>query len=174
MGCWRFWGRCLNMLIEGLSLSPTELSSPCQRLLRCGHTIWVSVSLPRLGDHHALQLHSGFCCESLRLSHGLCKSPIASHQGIGSFSRFLDLKLRKPIADLDLIDKDRINKTKVRWLRSKWPRIELTIKHTCYFFHFRTLIAGPLASTFEMMASHGFWNLDKTLFNSREQGNNGL
>ena len=38
-----------------LSLSPAELSSPCPRILRCGHTIWVSVSLPRLGDHHALQ-----------------------------------------------------------------------------------------------------------------------
>ena len=29
-----------------LSLSLAELSSPCQRILRCGHTIWVSVSLP--------------------------------------------------------------------------------------------------------------------------------
>ena len=33
-----------------LSLSPAELSSPCQRILRCGHTIWVSVSLPWLGS----------------------------------------------------------------------------------------------------------------------------
>ena len=33
-----------------------------------------------------------------------------SSQGLGSFSRFLDLKLRKPIVDLDLIDKDRIYK----------------------------------------------------------------
>ena len=41
-----------------LSLSPAELSLPCPRILRCGHTIWVSVSLPWLGDHHALQLHS--------------------------------------------------------------------------------------------------------------------
>ena len=55
-----------------LSLSLAELSSPCQRILRCGHTIWVSVSLPWLEDHHALQLHSGFCCEPQ-------KSPIASH-----------------------------------------------------------------------------------------------
>ena len=39
-----------------LSLSPAELSSPCPRILRCGHTIWVSVSLPLLGDHHALHL----------------------------------------------------------------------------------------------------------------------
>ena len=37
-----------------LSLSLAELSSPSQRILRCGHTIWVSVSLPWLGDHHAL------------------------------------------------------------------------------------------------------------------------
>ena len=52
---------------------------------------------------------TAFCCEPLRSSHGLCKSPIAC-QGLGSFSRFLDLKLRKHIADLDLIDKDRIYK----------------------------------------------------------------
>ena len=74
-----------------LSLSPAELSSPCQRILRCGHTIWVSISLPWLGDHHALQLHSGFCCEPPRLSHGLCSevSYSISSQGLGSFSRFL-------------------------------------------------------------------------------------
>ena len=35
-------------------------------------------------------------------------------------------------------------------------------------------ISGPLSSTFEMMTSHGFWDSDKTLFNSREQGNNEL
>ena len=34
------------------SLSPAELYSPCPRILRCGHTIWVSFSLPWLGDHH--------------------------------------------------------------------------------------------------------------------------
>ena len=65
-----------------LSLSPAELSSPCQWILRCGHTIWVSVSLPWLGDHHTLHLHSGFCCEPPLSSHGLVwkvqKSPIAS------------------------------------------------------------------------------------------------
>ena len=33
------------------SLSPAELSSPCQRIVRCGHTICVSVSLSWLGDH---------------------------------------------------------------------------------------------------------------------------
>ena len=72
-----------------LTLSPAELSSPCQRILRCGHTIWVSVSLP-----YALQLHSGFCCVPLRSSHGLCRkcsevSYSISSQGLGSFSRFL-------------------------------------------------------------------------------------
>ena len=77
-----------------LSLSLAELSSPYQRILRCGHTIWVSVSLPWLGDHHALQLHSGFCCEPPRSSHGLCRkcsevSYSISSQGLGSFSRFL-------------------------------------------------------------------------------------
>ena len=48
-----------------ISLSPAELFSPCQRILRCGHTIWVSVSLPWSGDHHALQLHSGFCIHAI-------------------------------------------------------------------------------------------------------------
>ena len=66
-----------------LSLSPAELSSPCPRILRCGHPIWVSGSLPRLGDHRALQLHSGFCCEPPRSSHGLCRKcsevSLASH-----------------------------------------------------------------------------------------------
>ena len=66
-----------------LSLSLAELSSPCPRILRCGHTIWVSFSLLWLGDHHALQLHSGFCCEPTRSSQvfvgNVQKSPIASH-----------------------------------------------------------------------------------------------
>ena len=77
-----------------LSLSPAELSSPCLRILRGGHTIWDSVSLPWLGDHHALQLHCGFCCEPPRSSHGLCRkcsevSYSISSQGLGSFSRFM-------------------------------------------------------------------------------------
>ena len=81
-----------------LSLSPAELSSPCQRILRCGHTIWVSISLPWLGDHHALQLHSEFCCEPPRSSHGLCRkcsevSYSILFQGLGSFSRFLKVQL---------------------------------------------------------------------------------
>ena len=79
---------------ELLSLTLAELSSPCQSILRCGHTIWVSVSLLWLGDHHAFQLHSGFCCEPPRSSHGLCRkcsevSYSISSQGLGSFSLFL-------------------------------------------------------------------------------------
>ena len=74
-----------------LSLFPAELSSPCPRILRC---VWVSISLPWLGDHHALQLHFGFCCKPPHLSHGLCRkcsevSYSISSQGLGSFSRFL-------------------------------------------------------------------------------------
>ena len=99
LGSRRFWGRCLNMLTEGLSMPPAELSSPC------GLTIWVSVSLLWLRDHHALQLHSGFCCEPLRSSHALCKSPIASH--LKSLGLSLDFWTWK-----DLIDKDRIYKLK--------------------------------------------------------------
>ena len=72
-----------------LSLSSAELSLPCQRILRCGHTIWISVSLPWLEGHHALQLHSGFCCKSLRSSHGLCRKCSEvysiSSRGLGSF-----------------------------------------------------------------------------------------
>ena len=45
-------------------------------------------------DHHALQLHSGFCCEPPRSSHGLCRkcseiSYSILSQGLGSFSLFL-------------------------------------------------------------------------------------
>ena len=77
-----------------LSLSLAELSSPCQKILRCGHTIWVSVSLPWWEDHHVLQLHSGFCCEHPRSSHGLCRkcsevSYSISSQELGSFSLLL-------------------------------------------------------------------------------------
>ena len=84
---------CLPLLLAPFTV-PCRLSSPCQRVLRCGHTIWVSVSLPWLEDHHALQLHSGFCCEPLGSSHGLCRkcsevSYSISSQGLGSFSLFL-------------------------------------------------------------------------------------
>ena len=54
--------------------------------------IWVSVSSPWLGGHHALQLNSWFCCEPPRSSHGLCRkcsevSYSISSQRLGSFSR---------------------------------------------------------------------------------------
>ena len=83
-----------------LSMSPAELSSPWQRILRCGNTIWVSVSLSWLGDHHALQLHSGFCFQSPCSSHGLCRkysevSYSISSQGLGPFSRFLLTGIRE-------------------------------------------------------------------------------
>ena len=39
----------LSFLI--ILLPPVELSSPCQKILRYGHTIWVSVSLPWLGAY---------------------------------------------------------------------------------------------------------------------------
>ena len=174
----------LSCLFLSLSpaLSAADLSSPCQRILRCGHTtlchtIWVSISLPWLEDHHALQLNSGFCCEPLCSSHGLCRkcsdvSYSISSQGPGFFSRFLDLKLRKHIADLDLTDKDQIYKWK-----GAFTKVEMHMNHICHFFHFRTL-AGPLFSTFEMMISNGIWETghysDKTLLNLKEQGNNGL
>ena len=82
---------CLPLLLAPFTF-PSELSSPCPRILRCGHTI--SVSLPWLGDHHELQLQSGFCCEPPRSSHGLCRtcsevSYSISSQWLGSFSRFL-------------------------------------------------------------------------------------
>ena len=84
---------CLPLLLTP-SLSPEELSSPCQRILRCCHTIWFSVSSLWLGVHYALQLHSGFCCELPRSSHALCRkcsevSCSISSQGLRSFSRVL-------------------------------------------------------------------------------------
>ena len=89
--------------------TPAELSLPCQRILKCSHTIWVSVSASWLGGHRVLQLHSGFCCEPPRSSHGLCRkctevSYSISSQGLGSFSLFL---LPKSIS----------HRHKERWLR---------------------------------------------------------
>ena len=86
-----------------------SLHCPLQRILRCGHTIWVSVSLPWLGNHNALQLHSGFCCEPPRSSHGLCRkcsgvSYSISSQGLASFSRFL-------------LSRSSSHKHKGRWIR---------------------------------------------------------
>ena len=50
-----------------------------------------SVSLPWVGDHQALQLHSGFCCEPPRSPHvgNVQTSPIASHfKGLGPSLEF--------------------------------------------------------------------------------------
>ena len=72
-----------------ISLSPAELSSPCPRI-----PPEFPFSLPWLGDHHALQCHSGFCCEPPCSSHDLCRkcsevSDSMSFQGLGSFFRLL-------------------------------------------------------------------------------------
>ena len=84
---------CLPLLLAPFTV-PCRIVFACQRILKCGHTICVSVSLSWLGDHHALQLHSGFCCEPPRSLHGLCRkcsevSYSISSQGLESFSRFL-------------------------------------------------------------------------------------
>ena len=92
-----------------LSLPHVELSSPYQRIFRCGHTIWVTVSSPWLGDHHVLHLHSGFCCKPPRSPHGLCRkcsevSYSISYQGLGSFSR-------------DLLSRSSSHRHKGMWIR---------------------------------------------------------
>ena len=46
---------CLPLLAP-VSQSLAELSSPCQSILRYGHTVWVSVSSPWFGGHHALHV----------------------------------------------------------------------------------------------------------------------
>ena len=89
-----------SIQVHSLVLSFLLTSSPscyfhcplqdCFRHVRCGHTIWVSVSSPCLGGHHALQLHSWIYCESLRSAHRLCRqcskvSYSISYQGLGSF-----------------------------------------------------------------------------------------
>ena len=119
-----------------------------------------------LGDHYALQLLSGFCCEP----HGLCRKCLEvsysiSSQGLGSFLRFRDLKLRKHIADFDLIDKDRIYKwkgavTKVEMTKDRFdhkPHLSLlSLSHT----------SGTFIFNFQNDYLHEFWEtghyLDKT------------
>ena len=73
-----------------LSLSLAELSSPCPRILY--HLSFIFFTM--VGEHHALQLYSGFCCKPPRSSHGLCRKYTEvffsiSPQGFGSFYRFL-------------------------------------------------------------------------------------
>ena len=60
-----------------------------------------------------------------------------------------------------------LNKVWPRWSQGGW-RGKTFLYFT--FAHSRDLYL----QIFEMMTSHGFWDSDKTLFNSREQGNNGL
>ena len=93
----------LDVIFPSLLLSSSPSCSfhcPLQNCLRQARGSWdvaipsVSVCLPWWGDHHALQLHSGFCCEPPRSSHGLCRkcsevSYSISSQELGSFSRFL-------------------------------------------------------------------------------------
>ena len=98
--------------------------------------------------HHALQLHSGFCCEPPCSSHGLRRkysevSYSISSQGLESFFRFLDLKLRKPIVDLDLIDKDRIYKWK-----GALTRVEITEDRTDHEPHLSLLSLSHISWTF--------------------------
>ena len=62
---------CLHLLLAPFNVPCRIVFTMPEDLEMC--TIWVSVSLPWLGDHHALQLHSGFCCEPPRSSHGLCR-----------------------------------------------------------------------------------------------------
>ena len=84
---------------------------PCRiflTILSCSHTIWVPVSSPWL-DHHALKLHSGFCCEPPRSSHGICRkcsevSCSIPSQGLGSFVRIL-------------LSRSRSHMHKGRWIR---------------------------------------------------------
>ena len=85
---------CLPLLLAPFTVPCRIVFAMPKGILRFGHTIWVSISLPWLGDHHALQLHSRFCCEPPFSSHGLCRkcsevSYSISSQGLGSFSRFL-------------------------------------------------------------------------------------
>ena len=72
---------CLPLLLDPFAV-PCRIVSPCTRILRCGHTIFLSVSLPWLGDHHALQLLNSVA--NLLVRHmvfggNVQKSPIASH-----------------------------------------------------------------------------------------------
>ena len=68
---------CLPLLLAPFTVT-------CRIVLRCGHTIWVSFSLPWLGDYHAFQLHS---VANLLVRHmvfvgNIQKSPIASHRKV--------------------------------------------------------------------------------------------
>ena len=66
-----------------------------------------------------------------------------SSQGLGSFSRFLDLKLRKPIVDLDLIDKNRIFK-----LKGALTKVEMSKDRVDHKTHLSLLSLSHISGTF--------------------------
>ena len=66
-----------------------------------------------------------------------------SSQGLGSFSRFLDLKLRKPIVDLDLIDNDQIYKWK-----GALTKIEMAKDRVDHKTHLSLLSLSHISGTF--------------------------
>ena len=80
-----------------LSSSPScSFHCPLQNCLHHARGSWdvAILSVPWLGDLHALSYMRRFCCESPHSSHGLCMkhsevSYSISSQGFGSFSRFL-------------------------------------------------------------------------------------
>ena len=76
---------------------------PLQNCLRHARRSWdVAIpsefhfSLPWLGDHHELQLHSGFCCEPPHSSHGLCRkySEVSCTIGSGKNNQRNDSRIR--------------------------------------------------------------------------------
>ena len=64
-------------------------------------------------------------------------------QGLGSFSRFLDLKLSKPIIDLDLIDKERIYK-----IKGALTKVEMTKDRVDHKTHLSILSLSHISGTF--------------------------
>ena len=81
---------CLPLLLAPFTV-PCRIVFAMPEDLEMWPYIWVSVSLSWLGNHDGLQLHSGFCCEPPRSSHGLrskCSevSYSISSQGLGSFA----------------------------------------------------------------------------------------
>ena len=83
----------LDVIFPSLLLSSSPSCSfhcPLQNCLRHAQGSEFPFFLPRLGDHHTLQLHSGFCCKPALSSHGLCRkyaevSYRISTQGLGYF-----------------------------------------------------------------------------------------
>ena len=78
-----------------LSLSLAELSSPRQWILRCGHTICFRF-FTMVRRSSSLQLHSGFCCEPPRSSHGLCRKCSVDSYSIKGLDPSLDFCCQGP------------------------------------------------------------------------------